>query len=276
MPELPEVETVRRGIEGAVLGRRVDAVQINRYDLRVPVQQDFGQQVSGRVIEGLTRRGKYIILEMSGGPRLVLHLGMSGRVRIFPPEMVYTARPHDHVLFTMEGYTRFVFEDPRRFGMLYYTQSTDWRGEAPFSAMGPEPLGRWLGEDLARALKGKKTPIKTALLDQRVVAGLANIYVCEALFACGVHPSRPCGGLSLAECSALVAACKNVLNKAIEAGGSTLRDYQHTDGGLGYFQYQFCVYDKEGAACVSSGCDSQIVRIVQAGRSTYYCPACQK
>lgn len=274
MPELPEVETVRRGLEAAVLGKRVQDVQINRYDLRFPVPEDFRQVFSGQVISALIRRGKYIIFELGSGAQAVLHLGMSGRIRIFSEGEAYVPRKHDHILITLEDSGLFVFEDPRRFGMFYLARE-DYRNEKPFCAMGPEPLEAWSGEDLYARLKGKTACIKTALLDQRVVCGLGNIYVCEALYDCGIHPERAAGRLSEAECAALVNSARAVLVKAIEAGGSTLRDYQKTDGSLGYFQYQFHVYDQEDAPCRLSECGGEIQRIVQAGRSTFFCPCCQ-
>lgn len=275
MPELPEVETVRRGLEAVVLGGRIDSVQVNRTDLRVVVPDDFRQVLSGQVIRGLIRRGKYIIFELGSGAQAVLHLGMSGRVRIFGEAKDYEARKHDHILITMDDGGLFAFEDPRRFGMFYLTRQ-DYALERPFSVMGPEPLGNWSGGDLYKTLSKKKANIKTALLDQRVVSGLGNIYVCEVLYDCGVHPERLSNTLSLRECEVLARAVRCVLERAIDAGGSTLRDYQKTDGSLGYFQYQFNVYDQKGNACPSEHCDSNIFRIVQAGRSTFFCPTCQR
>lgn len=274
MPELPEVETVRCGLENAVLGKRVQDVQINRYDLRFPVPDDFRQVFSGQIIQNLIRRGKYIIFELGSGAQSVLHLGMSGRVRIFSAGQEYVARKHDHILITLEDSSFFVFEDPRRFGMFYLARE-NYLLEKPFNAMGPEPLEDWSGEDLLARVKGKKANIKTALLDQRVVSGLGNIYVCEALYDSGISPERAAGSLEKVECVRLVRAARSVLEKAIEAGGSTLRDYQKTDGSLGYFQYQFSVYDQDGQPCRSAKCSGKIHRIVQAGRSTFFCPSCQ-
>lgn len=275
MPELPEVETVRLGLEAAVLGQRVRSVQVNRSDLRVVIPDDFRQVITGQVIARLIRRGKYIIFEFGSGAQAVLHLGMSGRIRIFAAGESYEARKHDHVLVTMDDGGVFAFEDPRRFGMFYLARE-DYVREKPFSAMGPEPLEDWSGDDLFQKLKGKKANIKTALLDQRVVSGLGNIYVCEALYDSGIHPKRFSGDLSQDECDALAVSSRLVLEKAIEAGGSTLKDYQKTDGSLGYFQYQFSVYDQEGNGCRSGDCSGQIERIIQAGRSTFFCPYCQK
>lgn len=278
MPELPEVETVRRGIEKAMCGQMIKAVQINRYDLRVPVPYDFGQQVSARPLSALYRRGKYIILDIDAGAvPVILHLGMSGRVRIFAKAQEYESRPHDHLIFYMSGGGCFAFEDPRRFGMLYLADSPNWQAEKPFLSMGPEPLdAHWSGKDLLDAVKNKKAPMKSILLDQRVVAGLGNIYVCEALYRAGVHPQRLGKDLTRQEANRLVAHIKDVLEDALASGGSTLRDYQHTDGSLGYFQHLFDVYDRADKPCRNKGCGASIRRIVQSGRSTFYCPQCQK
>lgn len=275
MPELPEVETVKAGLENAVLGKRIQSVKINRYDLRVPIPQDFGQMMSGRPIQHIERRGKYIIFHIDD-VRAVLHLGMSGRIRIFDSLEAYEARKHDHVICTMEGGGCFAFEDPRRFGMFYLARDKDWQSEKPFSAMGPEPLSTWSGADLYEAIHHKKTIIKTALLDQRVVAGLGNIYVCEALYSAHVLPTRLCHTITRSEADAIVKESRAVLSRAIDAGGSTLKDYQKTDGSLGYFQYSFSVYDQEDQDCANKSCGAKILRIVQAGRSTFYCPKCQK
>ncbi len=274
MPELPEVETVRRGLEAAVLENRIDSVQVNRSDLRVVVPDDFRQALSGQIICQLIRRGKYIIFELGSGAQAVLHLGMSGRIRIFASGERYEACKHDHVLVTMDNGVVFAFEDPRRFGMFYLARQ-DYAQEKPFNAMGPEPLENWCGDDLFKKLRGKKANIKTALLDQRVVSGLGNIYVCEALYDSGIHPGRAAGDLSAKECDVLVLASRRVLETAIEAGGSTLKDYQKTDGSLGYFQHQFSVYDQEGRACRLPNCTGEIERIIQAGRSTFFCSQCQ-
>ena len=280
MPELPEVETVMRGLECAVTGKSIKHIQINRYDLRVPIPEDFGQRLTGLSVSSFTRRGKYIAMGMTDpqGPaaHVIVHLGMSGRIRIFDSANAYEPRKHDHIIMHMDGGGCFAYEDPRRFGMVYLSAGADWEGEKPFALMGPEPLGAWSGADLHQKLSGKKTNIKAALLDQRVVAGLGNIYVCEALYDSGIHPQRACETLSLQEANDLVEASKVVLLKAIKAGGSTLKDYQHTDGSLGYFQHQFSVYDQEGQPCKKKGCGGTIERIVQSGRSTFYCSVCQK
>lgn len=274
MPELPEVEIVRRGMQQAILEKTIRCVQVNRYDLRVPVPKNFGQSVTGKIVRSLSRRGKYIIIHFDDDVVSVLHLGMSGRIRIFPPDEVYSARKHDHIIFTMEDGTCFAFEDPRRFGM-FYLSSNDWQKGKPFISMGPEPLEKWSGQDLFESIRNKSASIKSALLDQRVVAGLGNIYVCEVLFRGRINPTCQAKSLDIGVCDMIVAHVRDVLSEAIAAGGSTLKDYQHTDGSLGYFQHGFSVYDREGRKCSHGACDAEIIRIVQAGRSTFYCPACQ-
>lgn len=277
MPELPEVETVMRGLERAIAGKSIKHIQINRYDLRVPVPQDFGQRLTGLSVDGFTRRGKYIAITLQGGAtHIIVHLGMSGRIRIFDDAAGYEPQKHDHIIMHMDDGGCFAYEDPRRFGMVYLAADTHWEHEKPFSKMGPEPLGKWSGADLYEKISAKKANIKAALLDQRVVAGLGNIYVCEALYDAGIHPERLAATLSLDEANRLVDASKAVLRKAIKAGGSTLKDYQHTDGSLGYFQHQFTVYDQEGQPCKNAQCNGTIKRIVQSGRSTFFCPVCQK
>jgi formamidopyrimidine-DNA glycosylase len=281
MPELPEVETVRGGIEKAALGKIIKEITVNRRDLRFPLSEEFEEALTGARFENFTRRGKYVIAHISGGHVMVLHLGMSGRVRIFAPDQEYTARKHDHVIFTLDDGARLVFEDPRRFGYILLRADEDWEALPPFDAMGPEPLGNEFNGDILRVkLKGRKTPIKTALLDQRIVAGLGNIYVCEALYRAGIHPARLSGKVKPAESEALTRHIRDVLKDAIKAGGSTLRDYQKTDGSLGYFQYSFGVYDREGQACPDCDCDvlktGGVARMVQSGRSSYYCARRQK
>ncbi len=275
MPELPEVEIVKRGMAQAILGKEISNVKINRYDLRVLVNSDFGQMVTGQVIHKLERRGKYIIMHIGKDIFAVLHLGMSGRIHISGINDNYEEHKHDHIICTMRDGTRFAFEDPRRFGLFYLTREC-WREEKPFAKMGAEPLEDWTGADLLASLKNKKTPIKTALLDQRVVAGLGNIYVCEALFRAGVCPTRLSNNITKIEAEKIVKYSRAVLEQAIKAGGSTLKDYQHTDGTLGYFQNSFLVYDCEGNKCSNKNCSSNILRIAQAGRSSFYCATCQK
>lgn len=275
MPELPEVETVRRGMSGVLEEQKISEVFVSRRDLRVPVPDDFESVLAGHRIEKLIRRGKYIIFELDARFAAVLHLGMSGRIKIYSEQKQYTPEKHDHVLLHTQNGALVVFHDPRRFGM-FYTVSGDWEKTAPFSGMGQEPLDIWTGTDLYQSLRGKKMPIKAALLDQKIVAGLGNIYVCEALFSAGIHPARLSGGLSDEECTVLCQCARSVLEKAILAGGSTLKDYKKTDGSLGYFQYQFDVYDRAGKECKRAECAGKILRMVQSGRSTFYCPDCQK
>ncbi len=277
MPELPEVETVRRGIEKAARGKAIGSVRVNRRDLRFPIDPGFEMALAGRKIESLGRRGKYVLITVSGGPVVILHLGMSGRVRVYGPLMPYEAHKHDHVIITLVDDTKLVFEDPRRFGFLLLSDKESWESHAAFAEMGPEPLGNdFNGPVLYRALSKRQSPVKVALLNQNVVAGLGNIYVCEALYRAGISPLRRSSDISEAEAQTLTRHIRAVLEDAIKAGGSTLRDYQKTDGSLGYFQYSFSVYDREGHGCPGCSCDESIKRIVQVGRSTFYCAARQK
>lgn len=280
MPELPEVETVMRGMSAALSNAIIKDVEVFRSDLRVPIPQDFAKQVSGLSVTSLKRRGKYILLGVGYEFVVVLHLGMSGRVRIYEPTEQYDFLKHDHVCILTDNGGRVVYHDPRRFGMLYLLPANGWEAVKPFSQMGPEPVGgdsvHFTPENLFHVFQGKSSPIKSVLLDQRVVAGLGNIYVCEALYDSGIHPARSAKDVTREETVILCAAIRKVLERAIQAGGSTLKDYQHTDGSLGYFQYQFSVYDKAGQACGREGCDSKVLRIVQSGRSSFYCPGCQK
>ncbi|MGB0719301.1 MAG: bifunctional DNA-formamidopyrimidine glycosylase/DNA-(apurinic or apyrimidinic site) lyase [Bdellovibrionales bacterium] len=277
MPELPEVEIVRRGIEGTAFGRRVEGVIYYRADLRYPLPVDLPALLKGRRFESFQRRGKYILAFTDHGHGFVLHLGMSGVIKIIPAGEAYSRGKHDHVEFCLDDGARLMFNDPRRFGFLRAARRDDWAAQKPFDTMGPEPLGNdFNGPALWAALAGRKTPIKTALLDQGVVAGLGNIYVCEALFMAGIDPRRFAGDLSLAECDVLAGAIVDVLQRAIESGGSSLRDYYHADGSLGYFQHSFQVYDREGHACPRCQSDSAaVLRMKQAGRSSFYCPSCQ-
>ena len=278
MPELPEVETVRRGLapvmEGAVFAR----VTLNRPDLRFPFADNFSERIEGTTLTHLSRRAKFLQAELSSGETLYMHLGMSGRFIIegnpalsnFTHE--HTANPkHHHVVFEMRNGAQITYNDPRRFGFMELIG----KGE-PYRLdhIGPEPLGNGFnGPILREALKGKKSKIKAALLDQRVVAGLGNIYVCEALYRTGISPRRAAGRLKTAETDELAAHIKDVLSEAIEAGGSSLKDFSNTDGKLGYFQHSFDVYGREGEPCKS--CNAPIKRIVQSGRSSFFCGKCQ-
>jgi formamidopyrimidine-DNA glycosylase len=291
MPELPEVETVRLGLATALKGHSFAHVTVNRADLRTPFPARFAARLTGRHILNLRRRAKYLLLDLDGGETLVIHLGMSGRMTIqgasgeTRPGRFHNSAgedgsgrgKHDHVVFETEEHTRIVFTDHRRFGLMDLAETDALESHPLFKGLGPEPLGEgFTPAVLSAALKGKKTPIKSALLDQRVVAGLGNIYVCEALFRARISPKRLAKTVAGARCEKLVPAIKAVLRDAIKAGGSSLRDYAKADGERGYFQHHFAVYDREGKPCPGKDCGGAIKRIVQAGRSTFYCRSCQK
>ena len=276
MPELPEVETVMRGIAPALEGAVLRGVTINRYDLRGGIPADMIEVLQGATVRTLQRRGKYIIVHLDRPQVAILHLGMSGRVRLYDQAALYQAEKHDHVLLDLSNGQRLVFNDPRRFGMLYWRDSATWTQEPPFNAMGPEPLGNaFSAPALAQALERRPGAIKTVLLDQNTVAGLGNIYVCEALWRAHIHPERAANTLKAAEHEALYAAIRTVLEDAIASGGSSLRDYKKADGGLGYFQHHFKVYAQTGQLCPAPPCRGTIEHCVQAGRSTFFCPQCQ-
>ncbi|PAU97168.1 bifunctional DNA-formamidopyrimidine glycosylase/DNA-(apurinic or apyrimidinic site) lyase [Paracoccus salipaludis] len=280
MPELPEVETVRRGLAPHLVGRRIVRVDQRRPDLRWPMPPDLVQVLTGAQVTGLRRRSKYILADLDRDAALLLHLGMSGRVRIegeglgqFHHDPAVLPR-HDHLVLTTEDGTTITLNDARRFGAVDLVRSQD---HPLLAALGPEPLDEdFTPARLAAALAGRRTPIKAALLDQRIVAGLGNIYVCEALFRAGIHPTRPAGRIGPDRVARLHAAIREVLWQAIEAGGSSLRDHRQTSGELGYFQHSFRVYGREGQPCPREGCGGTLKRIVQGGRSTWYCPACQR
>ena len=289
MPELPEVETVRRGLAPAMEGARVAKVEVRDRRLRWPLAKDFEKRVTGKTVEGLGRRAKYLLADLSSGDVLLMHLGMSGSFRIgkdAQPGRYYheksKIRSHDHVIFHMANGKTVTFNDPRRFGSMKLVPRAKLDHEPLLRALGPEPLGNEFDAAmLARACAGKTTSLKAALSDQRVVAGLGNIYVCEALFRARLSPKRMAStiadrsGKPNARATALVDAIKAVLNDAIAAGGSSLRDHRRADGSLGDFQHNFRVYDREGKPC-PRGCKGKVKRIVQNGRSTFYCPSCQK
>jgi formamidopyrimidine-DNA glycosylase len=277
MPELPEVEIVKRGLDSVLLKGTLSKIDLWSPALRAPIPKELISLLGGRKITATLRRGKYIVVLLEGGNGFGLHLGMSGRVRIYSPKERYTPSKHDHVGFLMKGGARIIYNDARRFGQLFLVRNDSWEQEAPFAGMGPEPLGNGFNaEILAANLASRRTPIKTALLDQRVVAGVGNIYACEALYKAGISPLRSAYSLKTGECEKLARAIKAVLEKAIEQGGSSLRDYRNTKGDLGYFQHHFETYDREGEACPSCDCNvlktGGVKRIVQAGRSTFYCP----
>lgn len=287
MPELPEVETVRRGLQPVLEGRRLSRVEARRPDLRFPLPEGFVQRLTGATITKLGRRAKYLMAELDRGETLVMHLGMSGRFEIARPEghvrpgeFHYAADPdpkHAHVVFETEDGGRVTYYDPRRFGYMHLIE-TDRIADHPwFAGLGPEPLSDDFDAGLLRgAFAARRQGPKTLLLDQRIVAGLGNIYVCEALNRARISPFKPAGNLAFKRLALLVETVKDVLAEAIEAGGSTLRDYAAADGALGYFQHRFRAYDREGEPCLNPGCKGTIVREVQAGRSTFYCPTCQK
>ncbi len=288
MPELPEVETVRRGLAPAMEGERIAKVEVRDRRLRWPLAKDFEKRVAGKTVEGLGRRAKYLLADLSSGDVLLMHLGMSGSFRVgkdAKPGVYYHKRSkrkaHDHVVFQMANGAVITFNDPRRFGSMKLVPRSKVEQEPLLRALGPEPLGNEFDAAiLAKACAGKKTSLKAALSDQRVVAGLGNIYVCEALYRARLSPKRIASsiadrkGAPNARAVALVDAIKAVLRDAIEAGGSSLRDHRRTDGALGDFQHNFRVYDREGQPCPN--CKGKIKRIVQGGRSTFYCPSCQK
>jgi formamidopyrimidine-DNA glycosylase len=289
MPELPEVETVRRGLAPAMEGERFKAVEVRRGDLRWPLPKDFAKRLEGQKVEGLGRRAKYLTADLSSGDVLLMHLGMSGSFRVgkdVKPGVYYHERSkstaHDHIVFHMSNGTTITFNDPRRFGSMKLVRRDKLEDEPLLRALGPEPLGNEFDAAmLAKACAGKKTSLKAALSDQRVVAGLGNIYVCEALFRARLSPKRRAStiadrnGKPNERAAALVDAIKAVLKDAIQAGGSSLRDHRRADGSLGDFQHNFLVYDREGQPC-PGGSKGVVKRIVQGGRSTFYCPGCQK
>ena len=267
MPELPEVETTVRGLAHVLDGRRITRVEARRADLRRTFPKDLGQRLTGAKVTGLGRRAKYGLIHTDRDDTMIFHLGMSGSWRIDHPSL----EKHDHLLLETDAGTRLALNDPRRFGSVDLVTTAELSEWPPFKALGPEPLDLDAGE-LRRRLAGRTAPIKLLLLDQSIVAGLGNIYVCEALFRAGVHPRRAAGSLSPARLRRLVPAIHDVLAEAIEAGGSSLRDFASPSGELGYFSKSFSVYDREGETC---RCGATVRRIVQGGRSTFYCPRCQ-
>jgi formamidopyrimidine-DNA glycosylase len=318
MPELPEVETVRRGLEPVLTGRVIARAQVNRPDLRWPLPERMAERLTGARVQALRRRSKYILAELDSAETLLIHLGMSGRMLISAPPhppgpplldeergeqpvpplapqgergaggvrgaalgVFHHAHPapekHDHVVLDLDTGARVTFNDARRFGAMDLMPTATADRHWLIADLGPEPLGNAFSAPyLAARLAGRRTPVKSALLDQRIVAGLGNIYVCEVLFRAGLHPARLAGDLSPSQVADLVPLIRSVLEEAIAAGGSSLRDYRQADGELGYFQHAFRVYDREGAHCVSPGCTGTVGRIVQSGRSSYFCPGCQR
>ena len=289
MPELPEVETVRRGLEPAMSGRIFEKVEQRRSDLRFPFPPDFIARLTGRRIESLSRRAKYLLADLDDGATLIMHLGMSGSFRVDAntPGVFHHDRSriaaHDHVVFHMSGGATITYNDPRRFGFMLLEPRATLAEHKLFRGMGVEPLGNELdGDLLARLFASKAAPLKAALLDQGLVAGLGNIYVCESLHRAHLSPRRAAGTLARKDGAAterahlLAATIREVLGEALEAGGSSLRDHRQADGSLGYFQHRFRVYDREGEACPTPGCRGVIKRMVQSGRSTFHCGECQR
>jgi formamidopyrimidine-DNA glycosylase len=293
MPELPEVETMRRGLAPVMEGARFEKVDVRRRDLRWPLSKDFAKRIEGQTCTGLGRRAKYLLADLSSGDVLLMHMGMSGSFRVrrngerFLGDARYFEQAkderHDHVVFHMSSGATVTFNDPRRFGSMKLVQRAKLDQEPLLRALGPEPLGNEFDAAmLARACKAKKTSLKAALSDQRVVAGLGNIYVCEALHRAHLSPKRRASTIAARSgapndhAKRLVDGIKAVLHDAIKAGGSSLRDHRRTDGELGMFQHNFRVYDRKGERCPTPGCKGVIKRIVQAGRATFFCPVCQK
>lgn len=277
MPELPEVETVVRGLRPILEGAVLTHVETRRADLRVPFPARFAERLTGRRVLSLARRAKYILAALDDGTQLLMHLGMSGRIVVRNGDAGAAAGKHDHVVIVAGEGTHVVFSDPRRFGLMTLLDAGEGERHPLLSGLGPEPLGNgFSGPALAERLRGRRTPIKAALLDQRVVAGLGNIYVCEALYRAGISPRRQAYTVAGGRAERLAGAIRAVLEAAIEAGGSTLRDYVRADGELGYFQHRFAVYDREGRPCPACDCGRGIRRIVQAGRSTFFCPTRQR
>jgi len=268
MPELPEVETTVRGLARVLEGRRIKRVEARRADLRRSFPKDLGQRLTGAKVTGLGRRAKYGLIHTDRDDTMIFHLGMSGSWRINRSEI----EKHDHLLLETDEGTSLALNDPRRFGSVDLVPTGELDEWPAFAALGPEPL-ELEARDLKRRLAGRSAAIKLLLLDQGIVAGLGNIYVCEALYRAGIHPKRAGGSVSLARLERLVVAIREVIDEAIEAGGSTLRDFASPDGELGYFSKTFAVYDREGKPC---GCGGTVKRFVQGGRSTFYCPACQR
>jgi len=291
LPELPEVETIRRGLIPVMEGRVITRAEVRRPDLRWPFPEGMAARLTGQRVERLRRRSKYLLADLGSGETLIVHLGMSGRMVVsFPvggapqreaPGVFHHAHAapekHDHVILHMEGGLRVTFNDARRFGAMDLVATEQSEAHWLLAGLGPEPMGNEFSEGYLRdRLSGRNTPIKSALLDQRLVAGLGNIYVCEALFRSRISPVRKAARIGSERVAGLVPVIRQVLSEAIEAGGSSLRDYRQAGGELGYFQHAFRVYGREGAPCVTPDCGGVIRRLVQSGRSSYYCPRCQR
>jgi formamidopyrimidine-DNA glycosylase len=286
LPELPEVETVRRGLAPAMTGATIAHADIRRADLRWPFPENMAARLTGAQVLALRRRSKYILVDLNTAESLIIHLGMSGRMTVsgfaaaFVPGDFHFTHPelekHDHVVLDLSNGARITFNDPRRFGAMDLAATATLDAHKLMAGIGPEPLGNAFDETyLVERLKTRRSPIKTALLDQTLVAGLGNIYVCEVLFRAGIAPTLLANSLPPGRVASLVPIIRDVLSEAITAGGSSLRDYRQADGELGYFQHRFTVYGREDEPCVTPGCSATVQRIVQAGRSTYWCDRCQ-
>ncbi len=283
MPELPEVETVRRGLLPVLEGATITRAEVNRPDLRWPLPDRMAERLTGRRVTALRRRSKYLLADLDSGETLLVHLGMSGRMLVSGAQVGAfhhdhpAPQKHDHVVLHMGSGARITFNDARRFGAMDLMATEGADAHPLLAGLGPEPFGNdFNGPYLAARLAGRRTPIKAALLDQRIVAGLGNIYVAETLFRAGVSPLRLAGDLAEPDVHALVPIIRDVLSEAIEAGGSSLRDFRQASGELGYFSKHFQVYDREGEPCETPGCTATIIRTVQSGRSSFWCPACQR
>lgn len=283
MPELPEVETVMQGLLPVMEGQGIVRADVNRPDLRWPFPPDMAARLTGARVIGLRRRSKYILADLDRGETLLIHLGMSGRMTVSgdPLGRFHPGHPpqdkHDHVVLHMANGARVTFNDARRFGAMDLVATGRVERHRLLASLGPEPLGNGFHAGILRdAFNGKRSPVKAALLDQRIVAGLGNIYVCEALWRAGISPVRHAGRIAAHRLEPLTLAIRDVLQDAIAAGGSSLKDFRQADGELGYFQHSFAVYDQQGAPCRTPDCNGVVRRIVQSGRSTYYCPVCQR
>lgn len=283
MPELPEVETVRAGLVPVMEGHRIVRAELRRDGLRWPFPERMADRLTGARVERLRRRSKYLLWDLDTGETVLVHLGMSGRMLVSGAEIGGFYHPHaapekhDHVVLDLDSGARVTLNDARRFGAMDLVPTEEAESHPLLAKLGPEPLGNaFSAAYLVEAFRGRRTPVKAALLDQRLVAGLGNIYVCESLFRARIHPTRPAGRIAAARIADLASEIRATLSEAIAAGGSSLRDYRQADGELGYFQHNFRVYDRAGKKCVTEGCDGTITRIVQSGRSTWYCPKCQR
>lgn len=279
MPELPEVETVRRGLIPRMVGHRIARLIQRRKDLRVPLPRQFAAKVEGRTVQAIDRRAKYLLIRLDDGQTLIVHLGMSGRMTLHDASSAaeHLLERHDHVVFDLDDGWQVRFNDARRFGLMLLVATEAVAKHKAFKGLGPEPLDdQFDGAILAQRLKGRRTPIKAALLDQKTLVGVGNIYACEALYMSGISPRRSAHTVQGERADRLVEAIKQVLNRSIVDGGSTLRDHVQPGGELGYFQTRFKVYDRLGAPCQTRHCGQLVKRLVQAGRSTFYCARCQR